>query len=84
MRSVKRVSAVSGGCARERRVWAMCCFGGGVVIFVVWFCCGGRGRKLVMDGKNGDKLIGGSTVSEYVFFLSTNEIQLDMKWITSL
>ena len=26
MRSVKSVSAVSGECARERRVWAMCVF----------------------------------------------------------
>lgn len=36
MRSVKRVSVVWGEWARERRVWAMCCFGGGVVILVVW------------------------------------------------
>lgn len=29
MRSVKRVSAVLGEWARERRSWAMCCLGGG-------------------------------------------------------
>ena len=33
MRSVKRVSAVLGEWARERRSWAMCCLvGGGVVV----------------------------------------------------
>lgn len=35
MRSVKRVSAVLGEWARERRSWAMCCLGGGGVVGVV-------------------------------------------------
>jgi len=67
MRSVKRVSAVSGGWARVRRVWAMCCFGGGG--WVIFGVCGlvvggGDGRREVGNGKKmviSDKLIGGST-----------------------